>query len=78
VKDIGTAQISAIRQAVLKLVYSIVSEGKLVTGTLMIHKAKSFHNKMKTIDECTFSDGSKKKFLVRIQVSGGSVKIWNV
>jgi len=55
VKDIGAAQISAIRQAVLKLVYSIVSEGKLVTGTLMIQKAKSFHNKMKTTDECTFS-----------------------
>lgn len=54
-KDIGAAQISAIRQAVLKLVYSIVSEGKLVTGTLMIQKAKSFHNKMKTTDECTFS-----------------------
>jgi hypothetical protein len=39
----------------------------------MIQKAKSFHNKMKVTDKCTFSDGSNKKLLVRIQVSGGTV-----
>jgi hypothetical protein len=73
VKDIGTAQISAIRQGVLILVYSTVCEGKPVTGPLMIQKAKSFHNKMKITDKCTFSDGSNKKLLVRTQVSGGTV-----
>jgi hypothetical protein len=39
----------------------------------MIPKAKSFHNKMKITDKWTFSDGSNKKLLVRIQVSGGTV-----
>ena len=72
-KDIGTAQISAIRQSVLKLVYSNVSEEKPVTGPLMIQNTKSFHNKMKITDKCTFSDGSNKKLLVRTQVSGGTV-----
>jgi len=73
VKDTGKAQISAIRQGVLKLVYSNVSEGKPVTGPLMIHKATSFHNKMKVTDKCTFSDGSNKTLLVRTQFSEGTV-----
>jgi hypothetical protein len=62
-KDTGTAQISVIRQGVLKLVYSIVSEGKPVTGPLMIQKAKSFQNKIKITDKCKFSDGSNKNYL---------------
>jgi len=72
-KHIGKAQISAIRQGVLKLVYITVSEGKPVTGPLMIQKAKSFHNKMKTTDKRIFCDGSNTKLLVRTQVSGGTV-----
>jgi hypothetical protein len=60
VKDIGTAQISAIRHGVLKLVYSTGFEEKPVTGTLMIQNTKSFHNKMKTADKCTFFEGSNK------------------
>lgn len=73
-KDNGTAQISPIRQGVLKLVYSIVSEGKPVTGPLMIQKATSFTKNES--DKCTFSDGSDKTLLVR--TTQVSVILWNI
>jgi hypothetical protein len=36
------------------------SEGKPVTGPMIIQKAKSFYNEMKITDKCTYLESSNK------------------
>ena len=47
------------------MVYSGHSEGQPVTRPMIIDDAKSFYDKMKRSDKCTFSEGSNKKLPVR-------------
>ena len=42
---------------------AVHSEGKPVTGSVMIDKPKSFQDEIKITDKCTFSEGSSEKHL---------------
>jgi hypothetical protein len=44
------------------------SEGKPMTGPMIIEKAESFYDEMKITDKCTHPEGSNKKLPVRTQV----------
>jgi hypothetical protein len=61
---------------VYKCFMAMHSEGKPMTGTMIIEKSWSFHDEMKIADKCTFVGGqvqSKKKLPVRNYVIVGSV-----
>jgi len=51
-----TSQTSAIRQELYKQFTALQSEGKPMTGPTIIEKAKSFYDKTKITDMCTFSE----------------------
>jgi len=51
-----TSQTSVISQELYKRFTAMQSEGKPMTGPTIIEKAKSFYNKMKITDMCTFSE----------------------
>jgi hypothetical protein len=39
------------------------SKGTSITGPIIIGKGKSFYDKIKITDKCTFSEGSNKNYL---------------
>jgi hypothetical protein len=41
------------------------SEGKLISGAMIIEEAMYFYNEVKIADKCMFSEGSNKKLPVR-------------
>jgi hypothetical protein len=43
----------------------MLSEGKPVTGAMIIEKAKSFYDEMKITDKCILPEGSNKKLAVK-------------
>lgn len=51
-----TSQTSVIRQELYKQFTAMQSEGKPMTRTTIIEKAKSFYDKMKITDMCIFSE----------------------
>jgi hypothetical protein len=54
---------STIGQVLYKWFTGVRSEGKPVTGPMMIEEAKSFYDEMKITDKCTLSEGSNKEKL---------------
>jgi hypothetical protein len=44
---------------------AMCSEGRLVTGSVIIGKAKCFYDEMKITDKCTLSEDRNKKLPVR-------------
>lgn len=52
---------------------AVLSEGKPVTGTMIIEKSKSFYSWMKINYRCTFSEGRNKKLPLGTYVSMATV-----
>jgi hypothetical protein len=69
-KELKLAQLDIV---LCKWFTAMHSEGKPMTGPMIIEKAKSFYSEIKITDKCTFAESSNKKLLVRTQVSIGTV-----
>jgi hypothetical protein len=48
------------------------SEGKLVSGPMIIEKANYFYDEIKITGNCIFSEGCNKKLCVRTYVTTGT------
>jgi hypothetical protein len=43
------------------------SEGKPITGPMIIEKSKSFYDEILITDKCTFSEGRNKNYLQELK-----------
>jgi hypothetical protein len=56
-------KIAQLNKVLSKWFTAMHSEGKILTGPMMIEKAKSFYDEMETTDKCTFSEGWLQNYL---------------